>query len=108
MFRRNKVQPLEETMSVNKLAGIIMGALSLSLAGAAFAQAPGAPAGGNPAAGPAAAAAPQNQSGRLRTGPPEDIFLEVTLAANGGLTLSENEFHLAWGGYYRFNLQCPA
>jgi hypothetical protein len=54
------------------------------------------------------AALAQQQSGQLRTGPPEDIFLEVAFGDDGLLTLSQNEFHLAWGGYYRFNLECPA
>ena len=58
-------------------------------------------------AAPGAALA-QQQSGQLGSGPPEDIFLEVTAGGDGGLTLSESEFHLAWGGYYRFNLECPA
>ena len=98
---------------MNKLACVIAGALTFSLAAAAFAQAPAAPAPANPAVaapGGAAAAQPQQpqQSGQLRSGPPEDFFLDVTLAADGGLTLSQTEFRLAWGGYYRFNLNCPA
>ena len=49
----------------------------------------------------------QQQSGQVASGPPEDIALTVTLADDGTATLSESEFHLAWGGYYRFNLVCP-
>lgn len=54
-----------------------------------------------------AEAVAQQESGRLRTGPPEDIVLAVTTAADGGFELSQDEFRLAWGGYYRFNLECP-
>jgi hypothetical protein len=49
----------------------------------------------------------QQVSGRVGTGAPEDVFLTLTLAANGSLTLSKTEFKLAQGGYYRFNLVCP-
>lgn len=40
------------------------------------------------------------------SGPPNDIYLEVTTGASGEPVLSANEFKLAWGGYYRFNLVC--
>ena len=74
---------------MNKISWVVAGALvSVVASGAAFAQQP---------------------SGQVGSGPPEDIFLEVTLGANGaGITLSQTEFRLAWGGYYRFNLECPA
>lgn len=74
---------------MRKTAGVIAGAIvSLALTGGAFAQ---------------------QVSGQVGSGPPEDIFLEITLGTNGGgITLSQTEFRLAWGGYYRFNLQCPA
>jgi hypothetical protein len=69
-------------------AGIVAGALvSLAGMGGAFAQ---------------------QQPGQVGSGPPEDIFLTATLAADGGITLSQSEFKLAWGGYYRFNFECPA
>lgn len=57
------------------------------------------------AAGPAAA---QQTPGQLGSGPPEDFTLEVTHAADGSISLSQTEIHLASGGYYRFNLVCPA
>jgi len=46
-------------------------------------------------------------SGQVATGAPKDIFLEVTTGPNGEPILSEDEFALAWGGYYRFNFICP-
>ena len=46
------------------------------------------------------AALAQQQSGQLGSGPPEDIFLEVTTGGEGGLTLSESEFHLAWDAFF--------
>ncbi len=73
---------------MNKLASIIAGALVFFAAsGTAFAQ---------------------QQSGVVGSGPPEDFTLEVTVAPGGGITLSQTEIKLAWGGYYRFNLICPA
>ncbi len=72
---------------MNKMAGIVAGALlSLAVSGAASAQ---------------------QTSGQVGTGAPEDIFLTLTMDAAKNLTLSANEFHLAWGGYYRLNLECP-
>lgn len=74
-------------MSKAKIVALVVGAfLSLALAGAATAQ---------------------QKSGMVGSGPPEDIALSVTIAADGGLTLSQSEIHLALGGYYRFNLDCP-
>ena len=73
---------------MNKVACAIAGALvSLAVSVPAFAQ---------------------QEPGRVGSGPPEDVFLEVTMADDGGLTLSQSEIPLAWGGYYRFNLVCPA
>src|SRR5689334_21682723 len=56
--------------------------------------------------GPATAQDKQ-QSGQVGSGPPEDVYLDVTLGDDGAVTLSQSEFHFAWGGYYRFNLVCP-
>lgn len=73
---------------MNKRTGIIAAAVvSLAAIGVAFAQ---------------------QQPGVVGSGPPEDIFLETISEANGGVTLSQDEFRLALGGYYRFNLECPA
>ena len=70
-----------------RTAGIVAGAmLSLAISTTAFAQ---------------------QVSGKIGTGAPEDVFLTLSLTANGALTLSKTEFHLAQGGYYRFNLVCP-
>jgi hypothetical protein len=70
-----------------KMAGGIAGAvLSLAFSGAALAQ---------------------QVPGQVGSGAPEDVFLEVTLAPDGAITLSQSDFNLAWGGYYRFNLVCP-
>ncbi len=52
-------------------------------------------------------ASAQQGSGSVGSGAPEDIILEVTPGADGALALSQDEFRLAWGGYYRFNLVCP-
>jgi len=54
------------------------------------------------------AALAQQQPGQLGAGPPEDFYLEVTRADDGTITLSQNEVHLASGGYYRLNFVCPA
>ncbi len=56
------------------------------------------------AAGGASAA---QRSGVVGSGAPEDIFLRLTPDAKGGFSLSDTQFHLALGGYYRFNLECP-
>lgn len=57
----------------------------------------------------ALAASPQAQQepGVIGGPPPEDIFLEVTTGENGEPILSQDEFTLATGGYYRFNFVCP-
>ena len=70
---------------MNRLAGTVAGALvSLAASGAAAQQDPGV----------------------VGTGAPEDMTLEVTVGADGP-ALSQSEFRLALGGYYRFNLICP-
>lgn len=72
---------------MNKIACAMAGVLaSLAVPGAVFAQ---------------------QESGVVGRGAPEDVFLEVVTAADGGTTLSQNEIRLAWGGYYRFNFICP-
>ncbi len=48
----------------------------------------------------------QQESGVIGSGPPEDIFLEVTKGPDGEPVLSQEEFVLANGGYYRFNVVC--
>lgn len=72
----------------------------LFMAGPAFAQAPAAP-----AAPPAEL--PPLTSGQVALGAPRDIFLEVTTAPDGAPILSQEEFPLVLGGYYRFNFVCP-
>jgi len=47
------------------------------------------------------------EPGVIGSPPPEDIFLEVTTGENGEPIVSETEFLLAVGGYYRFNFVCP-
>lgn len=47
------------------------------------------------------------ESGVIASGPPEDIVLEVTTGPDGEPVLSQEEFRLALGGYYRFNFVCP-
>ena len=70
------------------VAGIIVGGLaSLAVLGAALAQ---------------------QVPGQVGSGPPEDFTIEVTFAPNGTMNVSQTEIHLAWGGYYRLNLLCPA
>lgn len=49
----------------------------------------------------------QQQSGVIGSGAPEDVFLEVTKGPEGEPVLSAEEFVLANGGYYRFNVVCP-
>lgn len=53
------------------------------------------------------AAVAQQQSGSVGSGPPEDVFLETTLGADGSVTISQTEIRLAQGGYYRLNIVCP-
>ncbi len=47
------------------------------------------------------------ESGVIASGAPQDIFLEVTTGPNGEPVLSQEEFPLLQGGYYRFNFVCP-
>ncbi|ABV94367.1 hypothetical protein Dshi_2634 [Dinoroseobacter shibae DFL 12 = DSM 16493] len=47
------------------------------------------------------------ESGRVGAGAPEDIFMEITRAEDGAVTIAPEEFTLAHGGYYRFNVVCP-
>jgi hypothetical protein len=47
------------------------------------------------------------ESGVIASGAPQDVFLEVTTGANGEPILSQEEFPLLLGGYYRFNFVCP-
>ncbi len=47
------------------------------------------------------------ESGVIASGAPQDIFLEVTTGQNGEPLLSQEEFPLVLGGYYRFNFVCP-
>jgi len=49
----------------------------------------------------------QQEPGVVGAPPPEDLFLEVTTGPNGEPILSETEFTMALGGYYRFNFACP-
>ena len=71
-----------------KIAGVVAGAVvSLAVSGAAFAQ---------------------QEPGRVGSGPPEDFTIEVSFADDGTMNVSQTEIHLAWGGYYRLNLVCPA
>lgn len=53
-----------------------------------------------------AAAEPQT-SGRVGSGAPEDVFMEITRGEDGAPVLEPEEFDLALGGYYRFNVVCP-
>ncbi|MCW5696777.1 MAG: hypothetical protein KIS96_08590 [Bauldia sp.] len=52
-------------------------------------------------------AALAQESGVVVLGAPTDIYLEVTTGANGEPILSQEEFPLLLGGYYRFNFVCP-
>jgi hypothetical protein len=47
------------------------------------------------------------ESGVIGRPPPIDIFLEVTTGPNGEPILSQDEFVLVLGAYYRFNFVCP-
>ncbi|KIT14620.1 hypothetical protein [Jannaschia aquimarina] len=55
----------------------------------------------------AAAAAQEQESGRVGSGAPEDFFMEITRGEDGTPVLSPDQFTLALGGYYRFNVVCP-
>ena len=56
---------------------------------------------------PLAAQAQDQPSGEVGSGAPEDFFLEITTGEGGAPVLSEEEFFLSWGGYYRMNVVCP-
>ena len=45
--------------------------------------------------------------GNLAAGPPLDLFVEISTGRNGEPVLSETEFKLVTGEYYRFNINCP-
>jgi hypothetical protein len=45
--------------------------------------------------------------GNLAAGPPIDLFLEITTSPDGEPILSQDEFELVTGEYYRFNISCP-
>ncbi len=53
------------------------------------------------------ALAQEQDSGRVGSGAPEDIFMEITRSDDGAPALEPEEFTLAHGGYYRFNVVCP-
>jgi hypothetical protein len=86
---------------MKRRSGIVAGGLlSLAISGAALAQQA-------PAPGGAPAPRPPQVSGQVGSGAPEDIFLNMKMAADGTVGLSTMSFKLAWGGYYRFNFVCP-
>lgn len=73
---------------MKKLARVIgVAIVSIAMSGAAFAQ---------------------QVPGAVGSGPPEDFTIDLTRGADGALTVSPTEIHLALGGYYRMNLICPA
>jgi hypothetical protein len=87
LFSVETEQQIGRTVLMNKVAGVIAGGLAaLAVSGGAMAQ---------------------QVSGKVGSGAPEDIFLTLTLDTDKNLTLSQSEFHLAWGGYYRLNMECP-
>ena len=47
------------------------------------------------------------ESGVIGRPPPADVFLTVTTGPNGEPVLSDDEFVLLLGAYYRFNFVCP-
>ena len=47
------------------------------------------------------------ESGVIGRPPPADVFLTVTTGPNGEPMLSDDEFVLVLGAYYRFNFVCP-
>lgn len=53
------------------------------------------------------ALAQEQESGRVGSGAPEDVFMEITRGEDDTPVLSPEEFTLAHGGYYRFNVVCP-
>lgn len=72
---------------MNKVAGLVAIAASLTMVGTALAQ---------------------QEPGRVGVGPPEDFTIEVTFAPDRTMQVSTTEVRLALGGYYRLNLICPA
>lgn len=55
----------------------------------------------------AAAQDREQESGVIGAPPPQDLMLEVTQGPNGEPMLSQDEFVIALGGYYRLNFVCP-
>lgn len=47
------------------------------------------------------------ESGVIGRPPPADLFLTVTTGPNGEPVISDDEFSLVLGAYYRFNFVCP-
>ncbi len=47
------------------------------------------------------------ESGAIGPPPPTDVLLTVTTGPNGEPVLSDDEFVLVLGAYYRFNFVCP-
>ena len=86
---------------MKKMASIVAAGLVALISGAAMAQQAA------PAPGAAPAPRPPQVSGQVGSGAPEDIFLNMKMAADGTVNLSTSAFKLAWGGYYRFNFVCP-
>ncbi|MGK7652541.1 hypothetical protein ACSQ76_09030 [Roseovarius sp. B08] len=88
-------------------------------AGTGLSFAPRKPVGGSPIAQPiralisaallsaTPALAEQPVSGQLGEGKPNDIRLEMSRNDDGTIALSQTEFRLAHGGYYRLNVICP-
>ncbi len=77
---------------MTRFAKAILAAAGLAaMAGVAHAQAPAEP----------------PPSGTVVLGAPQDLYLEVTTAPDGAPILSQEEFPLVLGGYYRFNFVCP-
>ncbi|ROU02545.1 hypothetical protein [Histidinibacterium lentulum] len=53
------------------------------------------------------ALAQDQESGRVGSGAPEDFFMEITRGEDGAPVIEPEQFDLALGGYYRFNVVCP-
>ncbi len=53
------------------------------------------------------ALAQEQEPGRVGSGAPEDVFMEITRGDDGAPVLEPEEFTLSHGGYYRFNVVCP-
>lgn len=45
--------------------------------------------------------------GMIVSGPPQDFVMEVRAGDDGTPVLSQSEFKLVQGSYYRFNFSCP-